>query len=115
RPKMLATAIVLFLLAALGGIAMAVRIFRNARPPMPLALGHGALAAVALILALVAALAPAAAPLLKIGAAVLIVAALGGFFLFSFQLRGKPHPKAVVVLHALLAVGGVGCLALVVL
>jgi hypothetical protein len=42
--------------------------------------------------------------------AVLALAALGGFFLLSFHLRGKPHPWVVVVLHALLAVGGLGCL-----
>jgi len=112
---MLTAAIVLFLLAAIGGVIMAVRIFRRIQPPMTLALAHGALAATALVLAIVAAVASGAAPLLKVGVAVLILAALGGFFLFSFQLRGKAHPKAVVLLHGLLAAGGVGCLALVVL
>jgi hypothetical protein len=112
---MLAAAIVLFLVAAIGGVIMAVRIFRSVRPPMSLALAHGGLAATALVLAILAAVASGAAPLLKIGVAVLILAALGGFFLFSFQLRGKTHPKAVVLLHGLLAVGGVVCLALVAL
>ena len=106
------TAVVLFLLAALGGIAMALKIFRGNVPPMPLALGHGALAAVALVLALIAVVGAEVAPLARIGVGVLVVAALGGFFLFSFHLRGKPHPKAVVVLHAVLAVAGVACLAL---
>ena len=40
-------------------------------------------------------------------AGALVFAALGGFFLLSFHMRDKPHPKAVVVLHALLAVTGV--------
>ena len=106
------TAVVLFLLAALGGIVMALKIFRDGVPAMPLALGHGALAAVALVLALLAVVGTEAAPLARIGVGVLVVAALGGFFLFSFHLRGKPHPKAVVVLHSVLAVAGVGCLAL---
>ncbi len=48
---------------------------------------------------------------MKYGVAILVLAALGGFFLLSFHLRGKPQPRVVVVLHALLAVGGIGCLA----
>ena len=45
----------------------------------------------------------------------LVIAALGGFFLASFHLRGRPGPKPVVALHALLAVTGVGLLASAVL
>jgi hypothetical protein len=112
---MLTAAVVLFLVAALGGLVMAAGIFKGTAPRVPLALGHGGLAATALVLALLVAVAPDAAPILKYGVAVLVLAALGGFFLLSFHLRGKPHPKAVVVLHALLAVGGVGCLALALL
>jgi len=109
---MLTWSIVLFLAAALGGLVMAARIFQGQVPPIALALGHGALAATALVLALLVAIQPDAVPAVKYGAGALVVAALGGFFLFSFQLRNKPHPKGVVVLHALLAVGGVGCLLL---
>jgi len=112
---MLIAAIVLFLVAAVGGVIMAVRIFRSLHPPMSLALAHGGLAATALVLAIIATVFSGPTPLLKAGVAVLILAALGGFFLFSFQLRGKAHPKAVVLLHGVLAVGGVVCLALVAL
>jgi hypothetical protein len=76
---------------------------------VPLALGHGVLAATALVLALLVAMATGVAAI-KYGVAVLVLAALGGFFLLSFHLRGKPHPWVVVVLHAVLAVDGVGCL-----
>jgi len=47
---------------------------------------------------------------IQYGVGVLFLAALGGFFLLSFHLRSKPHPWVFVVLHALLAVGGIGCL-----
>lgn len=40
----------------------------------------------------------------------LVVAALGGFYLLSCHVRGIPHPKPVVVIHALAAVCGVGVL-----
>ena len=106
---MLTASIVLLLYAALGGLVMAVGIFRGAKRWAPLALGHGVLAATALVLALFVLIATDAAAI-KYGVAVLVLAALGGLFLLSYQLRGKPHPWIVVVLHALLAVGGVGCL-----
>jgi hypothetical protein len=112
---MLTVAVVLFLVAALAGLVMATGIFRGRKPPIPLALIHGALAATALVLVLLVAAAPNAMPIVKYAAAGLVLAALGGFFLFSFHLRDKAHPKAVVVLHALLAVSGVGCLALALL
>jgi hypothetical protein len=38
---------------------------------------------------------------------ILLVAALGGFFLLSFHIRKQNHPRAVIVLHALIAVIGV--------
>ena len=109
---MVGYAVVLFLIAAVGGLYMAARIFGGAVPPMAVALLHGALAATGLVLAILAALASDAVPLVKAGAGVLFLAALGGFFLLSFHLRKVPHPKGVVVLHALIAVAGVGCLAL---
>ena len=33
-----------------------------------------------------------------------LIAALGGFVLFSYHLRRKPHPKGLIVIHALAAV-----------
>lgn len=42
----------------------------------------------------------------KIAFGLLLVAALGGFFLASFHLRQMLPPKGVVVLHAGLAVAG---------
>jgi hypothetical protein len=108
-------AVILFLLAAAGGLYMAARIFGGAMPPVFVALAHGALAATGLVLVIMAAMAPEAVPLLKYGAGILFLAALGGFFLASFHLRKVPHPRGVVVLHALIAVAGVGCLLLTLL
>ena len=110
---MLLTAIFLLIIALIAGVFLAVYIlFGNEQPPMPLALVHGGLAAAALILTILRAVAPAASMLLKVALAVLLLTAAGGFFLFKFQLSGKRHPKAVVVLHGILGVGGLVCLAL---
>lgn len=109
---MLWIALVLFFLAAVGGLAMAVGIFRDRRPPMALAAAHGVAAALGLLLvARVWLDGDATAPVLA-GLAVLVVAALGGFYLLSIHLRDKAHPKAVVALHAVLAVAGVAILLL---
>ena len=112
---MVVYAVVLFLIAAAGGLYMAARIFGGAVPPVAVAVAHGALAATGLVLAILAAMASDAVPLVKYGAGILFLAALGGFFLLSFHLRKVPHPKGVVVLHALIAVAGVSCLALTLL
>jgi peptidoglycan/LPS O-acetylase OafA/YrhL len=106
---MLYVSIILFLYAVLSGFVMVVGIFRGAKPWVPLALGHGVLAATALVLALLVAISTGVAAI-KYGVAVLFLTALGGLLLLSFHLRGKPHPWVVVLLHALAALGGVGCL-----
>ncbi len=106
---MLTASIILFMYAAISGVIMAVNIFRGARRWVPLALGHGVLAATALVLALLVSRATGIAAV-KYGVTVLVLAALGGLLLLSYPLRDKRHPWVVVVLHALLAVGGVGCL-----
>jgi hypothetical protein len=66
---MLTASIVLFMYAALSGLVMAVGIFRGAKRWAPLALGHGVLAATALVLALFVLIATDAAAI-KYGVAV---------------------------------------------
>ena len=98
-------ALALFLAAAVGGLIMALRIFRNRKPPLALALAHGAAAAAGLLLIAKIWLDDNAGTFMVAGLGILIVAALGGFVLFS-----KVHPKALVALHAAIALAGVGAL-----
>lgn len=107
---MLWIALVLLLAAAVGGLVMAVAIFGGRRPPLPLALVHGAAAAVGLLLVAKVWLDGDAGTPVLAGLGILVVAALGGFYLLSVHLRDRPHPRAVVALHAVLAVAGVGAL-----
>ena len=96
----------LFAIAALGGITLATLRLRGKELPLALALAHGAIAAaglLALIFAVVSA-GTAAPSLSKAALAIFVVAALGGFFLFSFQLRKKQIPVGVMIIHALVAV-----------
>lgn len=107
---MLTTALVLFALGALGGLIMAVRIFNNQTIPAILAVGHGLLVASGLILLLIDVLNGVGGTIAQISLGVLLVAALGGFYLLTFHIRKSAHPRGMVVIHALAAVVGVGCL-----
>ena len=100
-------ALVLFAIAAVGGVILAVIRFKGQPyPPLGLALVHGAAAAAALV-ALIVAVAPGGAPSAATTALVLfLIAAGGGFFLFFQHLRKVPLPIWVVVVHALVAVAG---------
>ena len=109
-------ALVLFALAAVGGIILAVIRFKGQPyPPLGLALVHGAAAAAGLV-ALIAAVAPGGAPSSATTALVLfLIAAAGGFFLFFHHLRKVALPLWLVVVHALVAVVAFLILALAVL
>ncbi len=99
------TAIILFAIAALGGIVMAVmRLGGRELPPMGLAVVHGLFAAaglVALILALVGSGYSIATILALLG---FLGAALGGFYLFSLHLKKKALPIPYVLVHGAFAV-----------
>ena len=107
---MFGLSVIIFATAMLGGLLMAVIHFRSKgekRPPMPIAIGHGVLAAAAVVL-LIVALANArhgfAAGLSSLGVIALIlfvVAALGGSFVFVKHVRRKPLPGSVLAIHAL--------------
>lgn len=112
---MIQTAILIFLVAAVGGLYMAFRIFTDQKPPMLVSIIHGALAAAGLAsLGYMWLNGYSSTPFL-VGACVLLIAALGGFLLFAFHLKDKLHPKAIVVVHAIAAVTGVGALVVAVL
>jgi hypothetical protein len=106
---MLIYSIGLFALAAIFGLYLASRVFRNTLPPWPAAALHGLLAATALLILLYAAFfageGPAPTPIL-VACAIFVVAALGGFVMVSFHLRGQVPPKPLAAVHGLAAVTG---------
>ncbi|MDQ3283394.1 MAG: hypothetical protein M3Q69_18500 [Acidobacteriota bacterium] len=102
---MLTATIVLFAIAAVGGLTLAIIRFRGTPiPPMGLALVHGAVAATALVLLLILALGASGTSTQRIALGGFVVAALGGFFIFSFHVRNKPLPIPMIVVHAIVAV-----------
>lgn len=93
-------ALILFAVAAVGGVIMAaMRLGGRELPPMALAIVHGLFAAaglLTLILAVVGSSASWAAIVAVVG---FLVAALGGFLLFSYHLRRQALPVNYVFIH----------------
>ena len=101
---MIVTALVLFALAALGGIILAS--FRLSKKPLPVPVFvlHGLLAAAGLVVLIVAIATGAGSTLRNVVLVLFIVAALVGFVLLSLDLRKKLLPMPLLVIHALVAV-----------
>ena len=98
-------AVVLFAIAAVGGLAMAVMHFQGHRPPKPvLATIHGVFAASGLVVLLLAVLPIGASGPHGIALGLFLLAALGGFAAVSFHLRRRALPSGLLIAHALLAV-----------
>ena len=110
--SMLFVAVPLFLIAAVFGLTMAIFIFKNRCPPLFQIGAHGFFALGALALAIWAAGTPGTPSVVVLGVVVILLGAVGGVFLISFQFRDEKQPKVVVVLHGLAAVSGVSCLLL---
>jgi len=100
-------ALAVFIVAALGGAAMAWKILRGGLAPWALSLLHAALGATGLGLLVAAVLPGQAGSRVTAALVILVVAALGGFYLASLHARNTVAPKAVVVVHAAVAVLGV--------
>ncbi|MGB7482238.1 MAG: hypothetical protein WA909_01080 [Castellaniella sp.] len=103
---MINSALIIFALAALGGVVLAAHVLRNRFAPWLLSILHASLGAIGLILLLILLVQGSAPQQILIGFVLLVIAALGGFFLASFHMRQKLPPKAVVVVHAVVAVLG---------
>jgi hypothetical protein len=113
---MFTLSLVIFAIAALGGVALAVLHFRaegREHPPTALALLHGVVAVVAVLLLLIGigatanGFAAGFSSLAIIALLLFALAALGGAYMFfGRHLRGEPLPTPVVVIHALVAVTG---------
>jgi len=101
-------ATILFALAALGGLTMAVIRLRGApRPPTWLAMLHGLLAASGLVLLIYVALTTGVPRMAQIAIVLFVLAALGGAYLnLGFHAKSLPLPIPIMLVHAGVAVAG---------
>lgn len=105
---MLNIAILVFAIGAVGGLVLASHVLRGRLAPWALSLLHMALGATGLVLTALVVLGGSTevASIVPIALIVLVVAALGGFYLASIHARKVVAPKGVVVIHAGVAVIG---------
>jgi hypothetical protein len=103
---MLTYSVVIFAIAAVGGLILASKVLTGKLAPWALSIIHALLGATGLILLAMAAMAGAKDGRVTAALAILVIAALGGFYLASYHLRGKIAPKGVVIIHAGVAVAG---------
>jgi hypothetical protein len=103
---MIIYAVIVFAIAALGGLYLAGHVLRDKFAPWAVSLLHAGLGALGLVLLIIAFVQEANSRAVLVGFVILLVAALGGFLLASFHLRKRLPPKAVVVVHAGVAVVG---------
>jgi hypothetical protein len=103
---MLYAALLIFALAAVGGLILAAHVLRHTFAPWALSALHALLGAIGLILLIVLLVQGSTPQQILVAFILLLVAALGGFFLASFHMRKKLPPKAIVITHAGIAVIG---------
>lgn len=105
---MLKLAVLVFAIGAVGGLILASSVLRGRLASWALSLLHAALGATGLVLTAIVVLGGSTdvAKIVPTALIILVVAALGGFFLASFHARKATPPKGVVVAHAGLAVVG---------
>jgi len=96
--------VVFFAIAAAGGTTLAVMKFSGKGFPWPIVIGHGIFAAAGLIALIGNVVGNSQIFLMNLSLVLFLIAALGGFTLFTFHLMKKRQPSALIVVHGGLAV-----------
>ena len=91
--------VILFAIAAIGGLALVYLKFSGQVIPMSLALVHGLFAAAGLVALIVNVYRNTAINMMNISLALFVIVAIGGFILFSFYVRKKELPNALIAIH----------------
>lgn len=103
---MLTYALIVFAIAAVGGLVLASSVLRGKLAPWAISALHALLGASGLVLLILTVLQGTVPARVSAALGLLVVAALGGFYLASLHLRNTVAPKAVVFVHAGVAVVG---------
>jgi len=105
---MLKLAVLIFAIGAVGGLILAASVLRGRLAPWALSLVHAALGATGLVLTGIVVLqgTEEGQGIIPIALLILVIAALGGFFLASYHARKTSPPRPVVFIHAGAAVIG---------
>lgn len=101
-------AIIIFAIAAVGGLFLASKVLTGKLAPWAVSIVHALLGATGLVALILAVLEPGGAEDVRLTAALglLVIAALGGFYLASIHMKGYVAPRNIVFVHAGIAVIG---------
>lgn len=102
---MLIAALILFVIAIVLGILVLSYILQNQPTPKFIAVLHGVIAAFALVVVIIYLIINHTS-LPVLGITVLIIAALGGLFLFASDVGQHRMPKWVIIWHPIIAIIG---------
>lgn len=100
---MLIASIILFAIAAALGLILIRKVFADEHTSRPVVYIHGIAAVLALILLIISYINQGNS-LMMISILIFIIAALGGFIMFSRDMAGKPFPKWLAAVHSSAAV-----------
>ena len=103
---MLTYALMCFALGAMGGLVLAAHVLKGRFAPWAVSVLHALLGASGLVLLVVLVMQGTASSRVMAALGLLVLAALGGFYLASLHLRRAIPPKGVVFIHAGVAVAG---------
>jgi hypothetical protein len=105
---MLKIAVLIFAIGALGGLVLASSVLRGRLAPWALSILHMLLGATGLVLTALVVLggSDAGKGMVPIALLILVVAALGGFYLASIHVKKEVASRGVVFTHAGIAVIG---------
>ena len=102
---MLLYAVIIFAITAVGGLVLATNVLGGKLAPWPVSIIHALLGAAGLAI-LILAVMNGEGGMIPISLGLLVVAALGGFYLASRHMKNQIAPKSIVIIHALVAVVG---------
>ena len=103
---MLTYALICFALGAMGGLVLAAHVLKGKFAPWAVSVLHALLGASGLLLLVALVVQGTASSRVMAALGLLVLAALGGFYLASLHLRRAIPPKGVVFIHAGVAVAG---------
>ena len=103
---MLTYALICFALGAMCGLVLYAHVLKGRFAPWAVSVLHALLGASGLVLLVVLVMQGTASSRVMAALGLLVLAALGGFYLASLHLRRAIPPKGVVFIHAGVAVAG---------
>src|SRR5690606_40948049 len=92
------TIILLFAVAAIFGLTLIIPVLQGKTPSRAFVFIHGGVAAIALVMLIIKYM-DETSTVPQISVILFVVAALGGFVLFSRDLQKKPIPKALAMIQ----------------